>query len=355
MAPRHPSRPLPDPGLRNILADLRRRITHGRLAAGARLPPVRELAEGYGVAVTTVHRCLQELAAAGFVSTHGRNGTRVVDHPPHRCRFGLVLPVLPGADGVYGERHWQAKALAAATLSSGPERQIEIFHGINGHPELPEHQRLLAALAAHRLAGLILLDEGRVRDWLMPARLGLPVVGVEPARGHPAIGQLRLDLAAFLARALETVAQQGRRRVAVLLDVGALHCLPAMITHAVSLGLDLPSRLIQCLPVSTPEWARQIVAGLMHGPPRQRPEALILADEGVIPAVDDALDAEGVGELLQIHIANLPLPALARRPALRLGWDHQHYLLRAIDLIEAWHGGRRPIGDQRLPLTDVTG
>ena len=347
-----------DPGLRTILADLRKRVISGGLKAGERLPSVRELAATHGVAATTVQRCMQELATAGFISTHGRNGTRVVDHPPHRHCFGLVLPELPDLKGRYHERHWQAKAQAAQALSqqsNQSHRRVEIFHGINGHPELPEHVRLLAALDERRLAGLIIVDEGRLHDWLVPERLGLPVVGVVCVPGRPAIGDLRLDLAHFLSQALAAVAQCGRRRPAVLLNVFALSCVSAMRSRAAALGLDMPLHHLQCLPTNAPGWAAQVIAGLFRGPVRQRPDAVIIADEGVIPAVEDALDAQGVGAVFQVHMANMPLPTLARRPALRLGWDHRQYLLTAMSMIDAWHTHRRPIGDHRLPMADIGG
>lgn len=350
--------PVSDPGLRTILGDVRKRMISGRLKPGERLPSVRELASTYGVAATTIQRCMRELAAAGFISAHGRNGTRVVDHPPHRHCFGLVLPELPDQHGRYHEQHWQAKAQAAQALSQPPHqphqphRRIEIFHGINGHPELPEHVRLLAALDERRLAGLIILDEGRVRDWLVPERLGLPVVGVVRVPDRPAIGNLRLDLSHFLNQALAIVAQNGCRRPAVLLNVFALPYVPSMRSRTAALGLDLPLHHLQCLPTNAPGWAVQIIAGLFRGPIHQRPDAMIIADEGVIPAVEDALDAHGVGAVFQVHMANLPLPTLARRPAVRLGWDHRQYLLTAMSMIDAWHTHRHPIGDQRLPLAD---
>jgi len=332
------------------LEDLRKRILNGQLPAGSRLPAVRELAATYGVAGTTIHRCLQELSAAGFLSTHGRNGTRVVDFPPHRHRFGLVLPQLPGADGVYAERHWQAKAVAAQVLSSGGDRQIEIFHGINSHPELPQHAHLLAAIAERRLAGLIIPDEVVIADWLVPADIGIPVVGVPLVAGRPAVGNLLLDLMVCIEQALAAVAKQGLRRTAVLCDVWAHHLIPQIQARAGSLGLDLPHRHIQCLPTAGPLWATQVVAAMFDCPLGQQPEALILSDEISISAVESALDSRGIGSIFQVHLANLPLPSLSRRPALRLGWDHRRYLERAMELIDAWHVEARPIGTENLPL-----
>ena len=49
----------------------------GALAAGTRLPPVRQLAGDLGLAVNTVARAYRELEQAGLVETRGRLGTVV--------------------------------------------------------------------------------------------------------------------------------------------------------------------------------------------------------------------------------------------------------------------------------------
>ena len=350
MRTRRPRTAASDPGLRDILEELRTSIVDNRLRAGVRLPSVRDLAQRYGVAANTIHRCLQELTAAGFLSTNGRHGTRVVDFPPHRHRFGLVLPRLPADDGTYPERHWQAKVAAALAITTAGGRQIELFHGINSHPELTHHVHLLAAITQRRLAGLIILDESLIADWLVPARLQIPIVGVTPVPGTPSIGNLLLEPGMFMEQALDAVAAHGVRRTAVLGDVSVHRLIPAMQAHAGVLGLELPQRSIQTVPNQCPEWAVHAVAGLFDRPAVEQPEALILTDEMSIPAVESALDGLGIGALFQVHLANLPLPRVARRPALRLGWDHRRYLLRAMELIDAWHETRRPIGHEVMAV-----
>ena len=49
----------------------------GDLPAGARLPPVRQLAADLGLAANTVARAYRELEQAGLVQTRGRGGTVV--------------------------------------------------------------------------------------------------------------------------------------------------------------------------------------------------------------------------------------------------------------------------------------
>jgi GntR family transcriptional regulator len=62
--------------LREQLAGL---ITSGSMAAGDRLPTIRQLAGDLGVASGTVARAYRELESAGLVASRGRHGTRVAD------------------------------------------------------------------------------------------------------------------------------------------------------------------------------------------------------------------------------------------------------------------------------------
>ncbi|BDZ54551.1 GntR family transcriptional regulator [Agromyces marinus] len=52
-------------------------VASGRLAAGAKLPTVRALAEELGIAANTVARAYKELEADGVVEGRGRAGTFV--------------------------------------------------------------------------------------------------------------------------------------------------------------------------------------------------------------------------------------------------------------------------------------
>lgn len=52
-------------------------VASGALRPGDRLPTVRSLATGVGVAANTVARAYRELETAGVVVTRGRNGTTV--------------------------------------------------------------------------------------------------------------------------------------------------------------------------------------------------------------------------------------------------------------------------------------
>ena len=68
------------PPYEQIRTQVREAVQSGSLTPGAKLPPVRRLAQDLGLAVNTVARAYRELEADGIVETRGRNGTAVSPH-----------------------------------------------------------------------------------------------------------------------------------------------------------------------------------------------------------------------------------------------------------------------------------
>jgi DNA-binding GntR family transcriptional regulator len=62
-----------------IVKDVRDKIRTRQLAAGAKLPSTRELADTYGVAPGTVARALTELRTAGLIYSHQGRGSFVTE------------------------------------------------------------------------------------------------------------------------------------------------------------------------------------------------------------------------------------------------------------------------------------
>lgn len=65
------------PVSQRLRAQIVRGIERGRLVAGDRLPPVRELADALGLAPNTVAKAYRTLDAEGYLETRGRRGTFV--------------------------------------------------------------------------------------------------------------------------------------------------------------------------------------------------------------------------------------------------------------------------------------
>jgi len=76
--------PTDRPGTANSIAgEFRGLISSGRLIAGERMPPVRQVARDVGVAVGTAARAYRQLEEEGIIVTRRGGGTRVSEsaHP----------------------------------------------------------------------------------------------------------------------------------------------------------------------------------------------------------------------------------------------------------------------------------
>ncbi|WP_233160550.1 TetR/AcrR family transcriptional regulator [Actinophytocola xanthii] len=61
----------------SIAAELRRRITHGELAPGTKVPSIRKLAAEWGVATATAAKALTTLNQEGLIRAEARSGNVV--------------------------------------------------------------------------------------------------------------------------------------------------------------------------------------------------------------------------------------------------------------------------------------
>ena len=84
-------------------------IRDGRLAPGARLPTVRELAGRLGIAVNTVARAYRELETAAIVETRGRQGTFVARQDPTDIAMAAAARVYADAARDLGLGREQAR------------------------------------------------------------------------------------------------------------------------------------------------------------------------------------------------------------------------------------------------------
>jgi DNA-binding transcriptional regulator YhcF (GntR family) len=68
-----------DPPYQQIRLQILTAVAAGTLAAGARLPTIRQLADDLDLAANTVARAYRELEADGAIESRGRRGTFVRD------------------------------------------------------------------------------------------------------------------------------------------------------------------------------------------------------------------------------------------------------------------------------------
>jgi DNA-binding transcriptional MocR family regulator len=129
-------------GAESIAANVEEAISHGTLAPGDALPPIRELAGQLGVNANTVASAYRLLRDRGAVETAGRRGTRVRDRPATTPRSLLGLDVPAGArDLSTGNPDPALLPIAAARFPRAKSGAPLLYGQPPMSPELIDHTR----------------------------------------------------------------------------------------------------------------------------------------------------------------------------------------------------------------------
>jgi DNA-binding transcriptional MocR family regulator len=257
-------------------------IRTGTLASGAKLPPIREVADALGTSPTTVAAAYRRLQERGLVVSRGRKGTTVAHRP--RNQF-LQPPPVPA-----GVRDLRTGNPAPEFLPDPtPFLAALEWSAIAGRAEVRNEPELL------ELAGARFAADGIPADDL--AVVGGALDGVERIlHAHTVTG----DLVGVEDPTYPPVADllQAMRRTAVPVAVDAEGMLPGPFAAAVERGVSAiivtPRAQNPTGAALTPGRARELLASL-----RGRPDLLVLEDDHMgeasgAPAVSIAADP-GVG------------------------------------------------------------
>jgi DNA-binding transcriptional MocR family regulator len=129
-------------GAESIAANVEEAISHGSLAPGDALPPIRELAGRLGVNANTVAAAYRLLRVRGAVETAGRRGTRVRHRPATTPRSLLGLDVAAGVRDLSTGNPDPALLPIAAALRHGPAPRRPVLYGeAPMSPELVDFSR----------------------------------------------------------------------------------------------------------------------------------------------------------------------------------------------------------------------
>ncbi len=337
---------------------LRGEIVAGALPPGARLPTHAELAARFGVSNVTIQRALGQLEAEGFVVGRPRLGTLVVESPPHLHQIGLVFWNDPKAPlgSLTWSRYFQALTLAATDFERSTGRRMLQFHGVHWHPEAPDRRRLIEHLETHRLAGVVFANIPLFLEGSPILELpGIPRVAFETRSQHPNVRTVNFDFGQWLDKALDYLAAQGCRRVAVIKNavdgIGFDEPDYQRLCEALATrGMFTHSRWLQLATMNLPTAARQAAEILMAD--REPPDALLITDDNYVEPALAGLVAAGVrvpDDLAVVGHANYPLPPAKTLPIRLLGYDQRAMLHAAVEIIDRCRAGETPPATVTLP------
>ncbi len=302
-----------------IIEHLKSRILSGDLAPGSFLPHRPELIDYCGASNVTVQRAVNRLVEEGFLCSCGSRGIMISKTPPHRFRFGILVPSGSRPDeNDYDSRWFSIEEAIREIEEKHPQYRFIRYHLTRETiPQAAEYQRLLADLRNALLAGVIV--PYTLEDELLRPLDGYPVVLHEP-RNSRLIHAVSLnhDFTAMAALAVEELKRRGARKIALIMNAELNPIFTAeiekflansdVITHREWIhGVSRSSR--------GAVWTERIIRLLfMPGMP-EVPDGLAVLNENLLLHVLEALGAIGKtigGDIQLCSHCNLP----AGRPLL---------------------------------------
>ena len=339
-----------------IVDDLTRDILRGRYQPTDRLPRWRELTEQYDTTLATVQKALDRLDEYGFIARGGWHGIRVVEHPPHLCHFGLVLPEPADASGQFRSHFLTTLAHVAGQMRNTRPRWVSVYSGVGGDRD-EEFRQLAADLNARRLAGLIVTDRRMTESPRFAALLRttrVPIAALLTNVNMSGVIQVALPPGEFMKRACAYLQTQDRRRVALVSVVNAGRTMwaaaqPALAAH----GLE--SRPWWRVEATTlyPGALQPVMQMLCRLPASDRPDAVIVTDDNLVPDATAGLAAAGARlprNLAIVAHTNFPLPTTSALPAVRLGFDVRRVVATCIDVLDQRNRGATLPGPVIVPV-----
>lgn len=269
-------------------------IHSGRWRPGGRIPTRDELRRRYGAYSVTMQDALRSLARAGFVEARGRAGTFVVERSPHLTRVAIVFPA-PRHE-VARSRFWASLLVAADVANQQNPGTFRTFFDIESHHAGEDYEELCRLVETRSLLGIVfaanpfdlvgtpILDAGTI-----------PRVAImsEPAPTFPRI--VYNDVEGFFKRAVERLAHAGRRRLGAIVPNGQEERMARWLAALSSrFGIQFKPHWMQCADFKSTLAARNATMLLLSPANDERPDALIVADDHLVPNVTEGMYSIGV-------------------------------------------------------------
>ncbi len=332
-----------------VVRTLRKDIVRGVYGPGHRLPTRSAMGEEFGVGVATVQKALDELAEDGFVRARARAGTFVVDHPPHLCNYGLIIP--QAAEWSY---FYTSLRKAIGELQEDKRRRFREYVTSGDVRNRRVTEELCRDVVGHRLAGLILsggLDELQgtpvLDDPDMPRVLIQSFADIN-------IPHVLVDINSFMDRAVEYLFSMGRKRIAHLrMDYQWSEA--EMFENGLrKRGVEIRPYWIQTIPMGRLfRAAANVVNVVMQLEGDKKPNALIIHDDNLVQHAVAGLMAAGVrvpDDVEVIALCNYPSSIESVLPVKMLGVDTRELIRECVQVLDMQRRGETPPPKTLLPV-----
>ncbi|TVR15742.1 MAG: GntR family transcriptional regulator [Planctomycetota bacterium] len=299
-----------------------RNIIEGHWPPGHMLPSREQMANTLHVSLRSLQMVMDELMADGTLVTIASKGTFVTAHPHCLHRLAMVLPP---------DNH-PGLCTSLRTVGKDPKGPYSF-----AYRALNDLDQVIEDLDYYRYRGIILLDEPLAYSQDMQQRLRqfpLVVIGYM----SDAFARVHLDLYASISWGLRQLAAEGFERIAIISQSRKTNQLQTRIQRWLSmLKLPYDPRWLLEININSPHTAGNLVPLLWSLPQAERPQAILISDDHLVPSVTKAF-RRCTGQDVPHVLAHANHPRMSRSavPAQRYGFRAEDILANAIELLEDW-------------------
>lgn len=322
---------------------IRGKIVEGDFSPGTSIPTWDKLQNRFNVSRSTVRLALRDLKNEGFIRSGGRNGTLVVDNPPHLVRYALVLPHQRGRHREDYSIFWhalEAKVDSIVTQHQDGDGEVEVFRGVEEDEDSKEG--FLTDIESHQYAGLIFARDRCLLHHPRVEKSGVPRVFIGSYPDPQGVPAVYPDTHLFMKKALNRMASVGCQRVAILTIPSYREYFGNCLDLIEERELVTRPGWVHTMSPLHPEGARSWVRLLMSLPEGQRPDGLIVTDDNLVAWATAGLFQSGVDcpeDCYAIVEANYPCPPQSMVPVDYLGCDAGAILKAALEGIDGVRNG----------------
>jgi hypothetical protein len=344
---------IPESRHHEIECVLRQRITSRRYAAGTRIPTRRKLIEEFSASALTLQRALDRLVELGFLVAKGAHGTFVCDQLPHQSTFAIVFADVP--DGDTWNRFWGALLRESNAWTDGMGRRFEPYCLRGANASCAEYGRLAKDVADGLVAGILFTSR---TYWLKDSpvlRAKIPRVVLGKEVDEVAHGMSIIDLELPEERLWSAFARHDRKRVAIVCNLNQEEAWQEQIAFLRVHHLTTRSEWLIGLPTDHrgARAARRVTRLLMSGRAEQRPDALLISDDNLVPHATAGIQDAGLHapqDVVVLAHANFPNPTHSAVSCLRYGPDITKLLHKALDEMERVRQAGASSSGMRFPM-----
>jgi DNA-binding LacI/PurR family transcriptional regulator len=277
---------------------------------------------------------MDRLAAEGFIRSDGRHGTFVHDQPPHLTDIAVVFPSAP----VVTNHFWVA---LDNTIKSVPFSGFKLtcWYGVDAHVDNAVYTSLCERVDQGSLAGLLFVTSPFyfLKSPLLVQRPGIPRIAFASKWRHSGAAVSTIDFkhASFAERAVARLAQNKRRRLAIITYPDDPY--EAWLEICERHGIELRPYWFQGVSQTSPGTGRNLARLLFREGQKDRPDALIVADDNLLEPITLGLVDAGMRVPKDVSVlahCNFPWPTKSAVPVTRLGWDTRGILELALNVLD---------------------